>query len=206
MSETWLNRVRLRAKKSQNEVAPKLGISQSQYSRYEISPGDLPLDTIMKLSVYLRFDLSEMTDNERSLERIEPGDPYEKQRNQLRLLRLFINSNGDAATSSVKASSMGVDVPTINDLKQAIRKYDHKPNIVFAGRFDTGKSYLANQLLGGEFLPSKHQPTTRLLSIIRDISEKPTWQKQPVSFLEKDFWKVKGGYHYDLAYLFHFTL
>jgi len=200
-NDTWLKKMRLRAEKSQSDVAENLRISQSQYSRYEISPGSLPFSLIQSLSIYLQFDLSEIEEGERSLEKIDPGNPYKKQRDQLLFLNDFIRDSGDANSSSKKAESMGVDVPTIADLKRAIGKYDYKPNIVLAGRFDSGKSYLANQILGGEFLPSRHQPTTRLLSIIRDDAERPSWQEQPVSFLGKDFWKSEDGYHYDLSYL-----
>lgn len=201
MDKSWLKEMRLREKQSQSEVAESLGISQSQYSRYESNPDELPVSLLKALTVLLRFDFSEIDSNERSVEKIDPGNPYEKQREQLRLLRQFIVEDGDARESSEKAASMGVDVPTISEFREAIKKYDHKPNIVFAGRFDTGKSYLANQILGGEFLPSGHQPTTKLLSIIRHISEKPKWQKQPVSFLRRGFWREGKGYCYDLAYL-----
>lgn len=201
MSSTWLNKMRLREEKSQSEVAESLGISQSQYSRYEANPDDLPFNLLRALTVLLRFDLSEVGGDNQSVEEIDLGDPYEAQRKQLRLLRQFIAREGDARTSSEKAASMGVDVPTIEEFRNLIGKYDHKPNIVFAGRFDTGKSYLANQILGGDFLPSAYQPTTRLLSIIRHISEKPEWQDQPVAFLQQDFWKIKGDHHYDLSFL-----
>ncbi|NJL41876.1 MAG: hypothetical protein HC899_38320 [Leptolyngbyaceae cyanobacterium SM1_4_3] len=96
---------------------------------------------------------------------------------------------------------MGADIPNIDDFLELIGSYEHKPNIVLVGHYDTGKSYLANQLLGGEFLPSDHQPTTRLVSIIRHISEKPAWQKDEVCFLQKDFWRNGDEYQFSLSNL-----
>lgn len=201
MSETWLKKMRLREGLSQNEVAERLKISQSQYSRYEVDPDEVPYRLLKVLGMLLHFEPGEIDEGDPIRHEIKPGDPYSRQREHLKLLKRFLFSDPEAIASSRKAKSMGVVVPTINELQRLIHKYEHKPNIIFVGRYDTGKSYLANHMLGGDFLPSGHQPTTKLLNIIRHISEKPMWQTKPVVFLQKDFWRNGKDYQFDISYL-----
>jgi len=201
MNTDWLKEIREKQGYSQSEVASRLNMSQSQYSRYEGDPETLPYRDLKNLSILLEFDIRYIEQEQHIYPTIDSGDPYRKQKEQVRALKKLILSDAEARSVSDRTKSMGAGVPNIDAFLELIKSYEHKPNIVLAGRYDTGKSYLANQLLGGEFLPSGHQPTTRLVSIIRHISEKPSWQEEEVCFLQKDFWRNRDGYQFSLSNL-----
>ena len=201
MNADWLKKIREDQGYSQAEVAACLGMSQSQYSRFEATPDELQYRYLKTLSVFLGFDINYIEEEQHVYPAIDSGDPYRTQKEQVRALKKLVLSNAEARSVSDKTKSMSVEVPNIDDFLELVRNYEHKPNIVLAGHYDTGKSYLANQLLGGDFLPSGHQPTTKLVSIIRHLSEKPDWQREEVCFLQKDFWRNGDEYQFSLSIL-----
>ena len=201
MDTNWLKKIREEQNFTQADVAARLNMSQSQYSRHEADPKTFPYGDLMNLSTFLGFDMRYIEQEQHIYPKTDFGDPYRKHKEQVRALKKIILSSAEARAVSNTTKSMGSGIPNIDDFLKLIRRYEHKPNIVLAGRYDTGKSYLANQLLGGEFLPSGHQPTTKLVSIIRHISEKPEWQEENVCFLQKDFWRNGNEYHFSLSKL-----
>ncbi|UBF25702.1 dynamin family protein [Kovacikia minuta CCNUW1] len=93
--------------------------------------------------------------------------------------------------------------PTPNDVIKQIYRYRQKPNLVLVGRFDSGKSHLANTLMGAKVLPSQYQPATRVITFVRHSSDRPSWFQDQVGILAEDFWTrdEKGNQVFDLTLL-----
>lgn len=77
-------------------------------------------------------------------------------------------------------------VPTL----QAIAR---KPRIGLFGRFDSGKSRLANTLMGGDYLPAAYQPTTAIPCHVRHVEDRPEWVHENVWIMDEEFDLVRGG-------------
>jgi transcriptional regulator with XRE-family HTH domain/GTPase SAR1 family protein len=179
-----LQSVRERAGLSQTELGAILGLSQAQVSRYEQEPGSIPAALLMKWAQALGTDLATlMASAVPPPPPLDTGDPYVQLRYNLNLLEQYIN---DAAP--VGELNIPNQPPTPDDLRKQLERYRQKPNLVLVGRFDSGKSHLANTLMGGKFLPSQYQPATKVITFVRHIDDRPAWFDEQVCILAEDFW------------------
>lgn len=172
---------------NQGELGESLGLSQAQISRYEADPGSLSMELARRwcencgtsLDVELLKAAQKIAaENDRGL---DVGEPYAGFNRRLGLLEQYIESAPDVDASLPPLSF------SPQDLRAKIYQWRQKPTVLIAGRFDSGKTRIANTLLGGNMLPSQYQPTTSVATYIRHESERPKWQKEDVWIMGKDF-------------------
>jgi hypothetical protein len=75
----------------------------------------------------------------------------------------------------------------IGDLLNGLPKLGRKPRLVLWGRFDAGKSRLANTLFGADRLPTAYRPATAVVCLVRHIQDKPNWQTENVWIMDDTF-------------------
>jgi transcriptional regulator with XRE-family HTH domain/GTPase SAR1 family protein len=179
-----LQSVRERAGLSQTKLGAILGLSQAQVSRYEQEPGSISWELLIKWAQALGTDLTTlMASTVPPPPPLDAGDPYVQLRYNLNLLEQYIND-----APPVGQLNIPNQLPTPDDLRKQLGRYRQKPNLVLVGRFDSGKSHLANTLMGGKFLPSQYQPATKVITFVRHIDDRPAWFDEQVCILAEDFW------------------
>jgi len=168
---------------SQEELAACLGIAQTQVSRYEVAPETIPFDLGIKWCQVCGYSLESALALAQSTQPtgILPGTPYKELHRRLDLLGQYV------AAAPKTPDSLPPLFMTPSSLTQKISQWKRKPNLLIAGRFDSGKSRLANALLGSEHLPSQYTPTTAVVTYIRHIEDRPEWQKEAVWLMDSKF-------------------
>jgi len=188
---------RERAGLSQAELAVILGLSQAQVSRYEQDPGAIPTELLLRWTQALGTDIQTLVASAIPLPPpVDPGDPYRQLWRDLNLLEQYVTDFSPSGELNIPNKPL-----TPNDVIKKIYRYRQKPNLVLVGRFDSGKSHLANTLMGAKILPSQYQPATRVITFVRHISDRPSWFEDQVGILAEDFWTrdEKGNQIFDLA-------
>lgn len=169
---------------SQAELAPLLGLSQDQVSYYEKDPGAIPAELLMRWIQALGADLATlMASAMPPSPPVDAGTPYKQLRFDLTLLAQYIKDAFPPGNLDIPDRP-----PTATNIQKRIEQYWQKPNLVLVGRFDSGKSHLANVLMGGKFLPSQYQPATRVITFVFHLEDRPSWFKEQVLILAEDFW------------------
>jgi hypothetical protein len=79
------------------------------------------------------------------------------------------------------------DAPTATNFLEQVSNLGRKPRLAICGQFDQGKSRLANTLLGSDALPTAYQPATAIISLVRHVSDRPSWIKEDVWIMCKGF-------------------
>ena len=118
---------------------------------------------------------------------IDPGRPYARLHHDLKLLEQYVD------TVPVVELNIPDQLPRLDRLKELLSQYRQKPNVALVGRFDSGKSHLANTLMGKKFLPSQYQPATRFITFVRHLEDRPSWFNHQVCILGQDFWVDENG-------------
>jgi transcriptional regulator with XRE-family HTH domain len=194
-----LRGVRERVGLSQAELATILGLSQTQVSQYEQDPGAIPTELLLRWAQALGTDIQTLLVSGVPLPSpVDAGDPYLELRRDLNLLEQYVTDYSPDGELNIPNKPL-----TPNDVIKKIPCYRQKPNLVLVGRFDSGKSRLANALMGAKILPSQYQPATRVITFVRHISDRPSWFQDQVGILGEEFWTrdEKGNQIFDLALL-----
>lgn len=179
---------------SQSDLAANLDISRTQISRYEKQPGSIPAQLLFQWLQVLGLDPSDVFQKESKQElALDPGKPYERVRTSLQLLDKYIEVQAPGSQSSTTNNDASGEVRRALDspaggLKKQVDHLRQKPNVMMAGGFDTGKSYLANTLLGRDILPTSFQPATRVVTVVRHVDDRPEWQDEDVWLFGRDIW------------------
>jgi transcriptional regulator with XRE-family HTH domain len=188
-----LKQARKESGMSQKQLAKNLDISQTQVSRYEKNPESIPAGLFSKWTGMFGLDPADVfrEDTGASL-RAEPGDPYAEFQTDLDLLSRYIDMQAPDTLEGLSGDvgELDGDIPSTGDLKQRIRELRQKPSVMTAGGFDTGKSYLANTLMGKDVLPTSFQPATRVVTVVRHVDDRPDWQDEDVWLFEESLWKT----------------
>lgn len=174
-----LAKMRADAKISQGDMAARLGVSQSQVSRYEQDPDNTPLG-LVKIWVMYCGDIA-------MKQGLEYGAPYRDLAAQIQLMSDYVETAPPPIDEALFKSP-----PTAADFLREVRNLGRKPRVAVCGRFDQGKSRLANTLIGGDALPAFYQPATAIISLVRHISDRPSWIKE-------DVWIMRQGFHLNQA-------
>jgi transcriptional regulator with XRE-family HTH domain len=161
---------------TQAHIAEKLGLSQSQVSRYEADPSDA--------TQKIAQAWSELCGDVRKTRGITLDVENKRTKINEALVSIYGWFKFAPPTNGL------TDLPDLRQMEQTIKRMARKPRIAVAGKFDSGKSTLLNYLLGGKHLPTAYQPTTSLVCHIRHLDDKPSWQTEPV-------WIMKQGYNLD---------
>jgi transcriptional regulator with XRE-family HTH domain len=178
---------------SQKELAENLGVSQTQVSRYEKDPGSIPARMLFQWLDLVGLDLSDVSREERDGQlQADPEAPYTDWRSDLDLASRYVDVQAPESLDQLaqKTSRMaGIQIPSSQELEAELQRLRQKPNLMMAGGFDTGKSYLANTLMGQEVLPTSFQPATRVITVVRHVEDRPEWQDEDVWLFNDDLWK-----------------
>lgn len=177
---------------SQKELAENLEISQTQVSRYEKDPEAIPAGLFTKWLGMFGLSPSDVLQQDTGTSlRAEPGAPYSDFRKDLDLLSRYVDVQAPESLEDLSSDTgqVGGRIPSSEDLQGRIRELRQKPNVMTAGGFDTGKSYLANTLMGKEVLPTSYTPATRVVTIVRHVEDRPDWQNEDVWLFGEDLWK-----------------
>lgn len=169
-----LAKMRADAKISQEDMAAHLGISQSQVSRYEQDPDNTPLGIARAWKEYCGQISTKQG--------LKYGDPYRDIATQLKLMSDYAETAPAALDPSLFK-----DAPTADNFLLQVRNLGRKPRLAICGRFDQGKSRLANTLMGSDALPTAYQPATAIISLVRHIEDRPSWIKEDVWIMRKGF-------------------
>lgn len=190
-----LKKIRLKANISQDRLALRLSesfkdITQTQISRYEDNPDSVPIALLEKwlkalgTSPEYEFARQEQSMDGGLFDKKELDiNPYFSLNRNISLLKDYLK---DTSKEFVKTLQGDLGNNSINNLYKAFKQ---KPNLVISGKFDVGKSFLANALMGGKFLPTDYTPTTKIINYIHHINDRPEWIKE-------DVWIMKEGFDY----------
>ncbi|MCG6138725.1 MAG: dynamin family protein [Nostoc sp. LLA-1] len=184
---------------NQVEIANKLDISKEQVNLYEQATETVPMGLLIKWLQIFGLDIATaMSISIPTLQAIDPGTPYDELYRRMNLLNQYID-----AAPTVDKLDLPIQPAMPQDLKNQLKLYKQKPNVVLTGGFDAGKSHMANALLGSKNLPVSYQPATRVITFIRHIEDRPEWFKEDVLIFEEDFWikDEKGKQIIDLLLL-----
>ena len=109
------------------------------------------------------------------------GDPYQRYRHSIKLLHEYIDSaphNFDDAPSGI---------PSVSELHRLAWRLGRKPILALFGEFDSGKSTVANAMLGAEHLPTGLQPTTRIPTYVAGTDDRPSWISDQIGVFAMGF-------------------
>ncbi len=169
--------------KGQVEIASILSISHEEVDLYEQAPETVPMGLLVKWLQILGVDIATaMSTPAPPLKAIDPGTPYVELYSRLDSLNKYIDA------TYTNTLELPTQLGTPDNLKNQLKLYKQKPNVVLTGGFDAGKSHMANALLGSQNLPVGYQPATRVITFIRHIEDRPEWLKKDVLIFNEDFW------------------
>ena len=178
-----LRKLREGARLSQKQVADILGIDQSQVSRYESDPSSLPFELGLRWHQALGQRVEVGFETPVKIPGMDAGAPYNELRRRLGILAEYCDIPRLASKSVVPGqNSSGIE--QLSGLIQSLRR---KPNLGLVGKFDAGKSRIANSLIGDDSLPTGYQPATRLVTIVRHLDDRPSWMREDVWIMSSGF-------------------
>lgn len=169
-----LKQRRLDANLSQTALAKRLGVTQSQVLRYEAEPDNVPARV-------LREWLSACGEMQ-ATRGLDVGTPYAGLPEGLASLALYARNQPALDESDTVRPAIGIE-----DLITALGERGRKPRLLLCGRYDAGKSRLANALMGADRLPASYQPATRIVCLVRHLADKPAWQREDVWIMGEGF-------------------
>lgn len=162
-----LKQLREDAGLKQSDLAKRLKVTPSQVLRYEAEPENVPLRVLREWLAACGAAVAGRG--------LDAGAPFDPVAERIVQLERFARSQPGLEAGDTIAPPIGIE-----DLLTALGEIGRKPRVVLAGRFDAGKSRLANTLIGADRLPTAYRPTTRIVCLLRHISEKPEWQREDV--------------------------
>ena len=178
--EATLEDLRKEAGISQAEMAAYLETSQAQVSRYEKNPDEVSVKIDRKWREYCGNVVSNRS--------LELGNPMEEIVQRKQLIADYCKAGPNIPDDfPVEQLENGRNLVSTEKLIEAIERLSRKPRVGLFGRFDMGKSRLANLLMGGNNLPANYQPATSIACLVRHIDDKPMWQPEPVWIFGKGF-------------------
>lgn len=172
---------------SQEKLAKILDLTQSQISRHEDDPENIPAGLLMRWLAALGTSLTALeAELESSDAGLDVGDPLAALWARLELLQDFC-----AQEDLGKATVAGL--PGISEFRDALNSLKRKPNVVLTGRYDAGKSRMINTLMGQSNLPTKRQPATRIVTHVRHVIDRPAWMTKA----RDEVWVFRRGIDLD---------
>jgi hypothetical protein len=165
------------AKLSQTDLGRLLGLTQSQVSRYEGAPDEVPYKVVVSWKAACGDIIARKG--------LDIEDPYSAITGNIEFLKQYVERVGAPDLSGLDA----FECPSVDTILQQLEFLNRKPRIAFYGKFDAGKSRIANTLLGVEGLPTGYTPTTRLACVIslKDSRGRPAFIKEPVWIMDDRF-------------------
>jgi transcriptional regulator with XRE-family HTH domain len=175
-----LRGLRESAQLTQQELAQRLGLSQSEISRLEQDP------SAISLSVLARWQ-SVCTPEVRHPHGLTvPGESHQ----WLYGARTAINRYIDTWISPSEISNFD-SIPKTREAKSVLASIIRKPIVTTFGLTDSGKSYTTNTLLGKDLIPVGLGPLTKALCIIVHKTDRPAWAMDDVYLFDENFEPTK---------------
>ena len=163
--------------KTQAQFAELIGVDQSNISRWEKDPDNIPYHIIQRILEKTGATFEELTNWKKPIpEPLQVNDTWKQVEFTKRTLSDYI-----ANELSKYNISNDLKKAYIDDLNKGIIAKLVKPKVAVVGRSDTGKSSLINALIGAEKMPTAWSATTSIAVYLKDISDRP-------SFIEEDVW------------------
>lgn len=193
------------ARLTQADMARLLRVEQSQVARWEKNPGKIPWETAIRMrqicgeitaSRGLQPRAAAYKSLRKDLDHLERHFEAEKKKRKQR------EASGNIQLDDGGQISKALCYP--EDFLDNLRHLSRKPRIGISGRFDQGKSRLANTLLGGDHLPTSYRPATGLICLVRHVSERPEWMaEQDVCLVRRKIKKKRFDFNHagDAEYL-----
>jgi len=181
---------------TQRDLAKNLGIGQTMVSRYEKDPGAMQADLLHRWITVVGLTMDELYSTEQPSDlKVDPGNPYADFHQSLNGARYYIENQAPQELPALTSQNNGQKretaelLPSKEDLVDEIERLAQKPNVMMAGEFDTGKSFIANSLMGKTVLPVAYQPATEVIIVARHLDDRPAGLNQEAYFLKEDIWK-----------------
>lgn len=156
-------------------------IHETQVARYEDSSNDVSYPLLRDWLRCLGTSIEQEEATSKVSKPLDVGSPYQELHQRLKLLSEHVlhapTVDGVLYEEAHCLANATPPVPTVANIKLLIDSLKVKPNIVLSGRFDSGKSTLANHLNGENILPTGYQPITRVVTYVRHIDDRPLWKK-----------------------------
>ncbi|WP_156491963.1 dynamin family protein, partial [Oleiphilus sp. HI0123] len=165
-------RLGLNPKKSQEEIATLVGVSLSIYQRAEADPESASPKLLLSLCKLYGVTLNDLLTDQEEMEALSITPPYVNLLKHSSLLRSYF-SKPSISTNDETENLIG-------SLLSRLSAVARKPNLGVMGRSDAGKSHFINYLLGEAKLPSKLQPTTSAITVLKHIEDRPETVKDDV--------------------------
>ncbi|MCH8544590.1 MAG: helix-turn-helix domain-containing protein [Alcanivorax sp.] len=165
---------------SQMEMASHLGVSQSQVSRYENDPDEVSVKVYSAWVAYCGDITSKQS--------LDVGTPMKEVDDRISLIGSYFDSQPiPSEDQALESFERDANISEPKELLEAIKRVGRKPRVGFFGRYDMGKSRLANVLMGSDSLPANYQPATSITCLVRHMDDKPSWQPENVWIMGSDF-------------------
>ena len=171
---TDLKSLRERAGLSQGQLATMLHLAQSQVSRYEQDPDNVPLRVAREWEAACGRVAAGRG--------VSVGTPYADLSRRLQLIEDYCETAPRALSGRISGSP-----PDALAFVRDVRLLGRKPRVAICGEFDAGKSRMCNTLLGGDHLPASYTPTTSIICLIRHVQDRPKWQREEVWIMREGF-------------------
>lgn len=159
----------------QADLAAEIGVAQSQIARYEGDPDKVPM---LVWREYKRI----CGQAQAAPEGLDVGSPYAGVASRVEVLRAYAGREPRLEQDDTLAPPIRTE-----DLLLALEELGRKPRIALRGRYDAGKSHMANVLLGQSSLVAQYQPATRINCLLRHMDDKPKGQVEDVLILKEGF-------------------
>lgn len=169
-------------KMTQAEFAGLIGERQDYISRLEQSPGQMPINIVIKIAKATGTTIDELLNYQR---------PCPK---PLEVDNTWITTDFTKKSLVDYIDKCGADYVKnwgdryhhhIKDLRDKVNRVIVKPKVAVVGHSDVGKSRLINSLLGLEKMPTSWTPTTAITVYIKHIGDRP-------KFIEEEVWIFKA--------------
>lgn len=172
--------LRKKARITQKELASRVGLPQGTISRYETSPEIIPFPVMIDLLNALGTSIAEYSHlRSPQLALLNFGEPLRSYLERIKSVREQVEKYIEPPRTRFFAGALSA-----NRLKGLARELDRRPNILFAGPTDAGKTTIINTILGQQkLLPATYQSTTGVVTYIRHADQKPAWLKEDVLLL-----------------------
>jgi conjugal transfer/entry exclusion protein len=149
----------------------------------------VPYAVLKKWAQVLGTTVAELEEEDAEQPAVDPSAPYAELHKRLDWLANYCEVS--APTSASLLTGRGLPGPS--DVTQMISVLRRKPNIVPFGGFDAAKSRTCNNVLGGNYLPTKYGPATRLVTVVRHIDDRPDFVRDVVWIMGPNFDLTRTG-------------
>lgn len=182
-----LTELRKKAGLTQKALAERLGVTQTQVSKYEAT-GNIPTNLWKPWAYALGCTVDDLLPDYQpdEGEKIFDFDNslYGPLTKKLNLLLQYIDGSPHLIEESRDVSIS----PTVEQFGDRVIAFKEKPWVVLTGHFDAGKSHLCNFYLEGDRLPTGYRPVTKFPTFIRHIDDRPK------EWFKEDLWLMKPGF------------